>query len=139
MTISFSKELDINYRSAYYHVYSLFVNESLLGKFYYSPKKCFFSFDDVSVRIDINDKIFHKSKVVITDEASNKEIGHCKLTNWTVFIGYQDKIYLQDEIHSFKRHRPDGYSYKITLGRYKFSLWRSFYGFCGWCSRVHLW
>lgn len=122
MNISFSKEPNLDYRNAYYHVYSLFVNESLLGKFYYSQKQSFFSFDDVSVRIDTRHRSFRKPEVAITDEFSNKEIGHYKLTNWTIFIGYQDKVYLQDEIHSFKRHRPDGYSYKITLGRYKFTL-----------------
>ncbi len=110
MNLTFSKEPNLHYRNAYYHVYSLFLNENLLGRFYYSPKKTFFSFDDVSVRIDIYDKLFHKSKVMITDEISNKEIGYCKLTNWTIFIGYQDKIFLQDEVLSFKRHRPDGYS-----------------------------
>ncbi len=124
MNLSFSKEPNAEYMNAYYNVYSLFANESLLGKFYYNTKECFFRFDNISVRIDTNQKLFRKTKVVITDEISKKEIGHYQLTNWTIFIGYQHKLYLQDEIHSFKRHRPDGYSPfdKKTWGRYKFTL-----------------
>ena len=124
MELHFSKEPNVDHMNEYYNVYSLFVNESLLGKFYYSSKKCSFSFEKISVRIDTTHRFFRKPKVMITDNTSNTVWGHYELTNWTIFIGYRHKLHLHDEIHSFKRHIPDRYSLfdKTTWGRYKFTL-----------------
>lgn len=124
MTLSFSKEAGINLGNEHYNVYSLFDNERLVGKFFYGKKGCSFSFDELSVRIDTFYNSFGISKVEIVDDISHKLIGHYKLTNWIIFIGYRDKLHLQEEVHSFTKHLPDEYAIfgKINWGRYQFAL-----------------
>ncbi len=61
----------------------------------------------------------------ITDRETNTKIGHYELSNWTIFMGYKDKLLWQGQEYKFKKIEPEiRYSLfnKDTWGHFKFQL-----------------
>jgi hypothetical protein len=83
-----------------------------------------FTGQDYRLSYDTEMYLVNKS-FYITDIEASVQIGHYKLSNWTVFFGYNDKLIWQEQEYKFKKIKPDiRYSLfnKDTWGHFKFQL-----------------
>ena len=97
----------------------------LIGQFFYSPKECYFTYDDKKIRLHIKRPFLRLPKVSVIDETSNAIIGKYRLTNPRIFAGYRDRLTLDGKVYAF-RNLPSGVKYSLfkrsTWYHFKFSL-----------------
>jgi hypothetical protein len=65
-------------------------------------------------------KYFVDKRLRIYDLSTSSEMGHFKVTNWTIFIRYKDKLVWQNQEFKFKQDRSD--TTGSTWGHFKFLL-----------------
>jgi hypothetical protein len=87
--------------------YDVFDGNELMGQFFYSSKKCFFTFDKRRIKLDIRKSFFTLPKVSVIEEKTGETIGKYSLTNPGICRGFSDCISIHHEVHNFKRLRPD--------------------------------
>lgn len=118
MTLEFSKEFVDKFSSGHTpqikngKLYQVAHNANLLSELLISNKISYLKYGNKELTIKRKD---------IIDSETTSNIGRFYFTNWTIFIGYRDKLEFNGKKYLFKRLRPD-----VRYSLFKRSTWNQF-------------